>query len=299
MDFKEQHEQEINERPEYIQLRVVDQDQKEVLFRLKKTSPLKSLKRSFCERVGRPFYIMKFLFDGSLINDNHRPMDLDMEQDDMIEVSEWDLGLSEVADTKDMEEKLSRSLIFFEKRELTDVVVICGETEEKIRIPCHKLSLATSSGYFARMLGSAWDEGEVEIKEFEREEVEALIKFCYTNEVDEKALDGKEIIYLKMADMFEIPKMMKYVENVMKSKLTKRNAVEILGAANNFNAGGLKVYAIKFIVENKMDLSTIPENWENAMKDADPLLFELFSVLAGDTSPCLGSTTESKYVELE
>ena len=90
--------------------------------------------------------------------------------------------------------------------------------------------------------------------------------------------------------MFEVPEMKKHIENVMKSKLTKRNAVEILGAAHNFNVGGLKAYATKFIVENKMDLSTIPENWENAMKAADPLLFELFSVLAGSSVPCLGSS---------
>jgi len=286
---------------EYIQLKVVDQVQQEVFYRLKKTSSLKVLKRSFCERVGRPFYIMKFLFDGRLINDNHSPMDLEMEQDDIIEVSEWDLGLSanEVIDTK---KKLCRSLFFYEKREFTDFVVICGETEEKTRIPCHRLFLATNSGYFARMLDSVWDEaqkGEVEIKEFEQEEVETLIKFCYTNEIDEKALDGKEILYLKMADMFEVPEMKKHIENVMKSKLTKRNAVEILGAAHNFNVGGLKAYATKFILENKMDLSTIPENWENAMKAADPLLFELFSVLAGSSMPCLGSPSDCKYVELE
>lgn len=288
---------------EYIQLRVVDQVQQEVFFRLKKTSPLKILKRSFCERVGHPFYIMKFLFDGRLINDNHTPMDLEMEQDDIIEVSEWDLGISanEIGNT---EKKWSCFLDFFEKGEFTDFVVICGETEDKTRIPCHKVFLGTNSGYFARMLdsGSVWDEakkGEVEIKEFEREEVEALIKFCYTTEVDEKALDGKESIYLKMADMFEVPKMKKDVENIIKSKLSKRNAVEFLGAAHNSNGAGLKASAIKFIVENKIDLSTIPENWENAMKAADPLLFELFSVLVGNTSPCLGSPTDSKYVELE
>ena len=69
---------------------------------------------------------------------------------------------------------MCRSLVF------TDFVVICGEIEEKTMIPCHKLFLATNSGYFARMLDSVWNEaqkGEVEIEEFQQEEVEALIKF--------------------------------------------------------------------------------------------------------------------------
>ena len=69
-------------------------------------------------------------------------------------------------------------------------------------IPCHKLFLATNSGYFARMLDSVWNEaqkGEVEIEEFQQEEVEALIKFCYTNEIDEKvyADDGDDLFNIR------------------------------------------------------------------------------------------------------
>jgi len=82
---------------ERITLRLVMGDQEsqhELHFLTKTTSCLKLLKRSFCERVGRPFYLMKFLFDGQLISDDHRPMDLKMKQDDLVEVSEWDIGAS-------------------------------------------------------------------------------------------------------------------------------------------------------------------------------------------------------------
>ena len=45
------------------------------------------LKKSYSERVGVPVTSLRFLFDGRRINDDETPKALEMEQDDVIEVS--------------------------------------------------------------------------------------------------------------------------------------------------------------------------------------------------------------------
>ena len=45
------------------------------------------LKKSYSERVGVPVSSLRFLFDGRRINDDETPKALEMEQDDVIEVS--------------------------------------------------------------------------------------------------------------------------------------------------------------------------------------------------------------------
>lgn len=71
---------------EYIQLRVVGQDSNEIQFRIKMTTAMGKLKKSYSERVGAPIISLRFLFDGKRINDDETPKSLEMEQDDVVEV---------------------------------------------------------------------------------------------------------------------------------------------------------------------------------------------------------------------
>ena len=72
---------------EYIKLRVVDRRSKsEIRFRLKMTTQMEELKKSYSERVRVPVSSLRFLFDGRQINDNETPKQLEMEQDNVIEV---------------------------------------------------------------------------------------------------------------------------------------------------------------------------------------------------------------------
>merc|ERR1712098_801594 len=76
----------MGDETEYIKLRVVGQDSNEIHFRVKQTTQMGKLKKSYSERVGVPVTSLRFLFDGRRINDDETPKALEMEQDDVIEV---------------------------------------------------------------------------------------------------------------------------------------------------------------------------------------------------------------------
>ena len=100
----------MGDETEYIKLKVVGQDSNEIHFRVKQTTQMGKLKKSYSERVGVPVtslrYILisfnsridvieiyfRFLFDGRRINDDETPKALEMEQDDVIEVYQEQTG---------------------------------------------------------------------------------------------------------------------------------------------------------------------------------------------------------------
>jgi len=77
---------------EYIKLRVVGQDSNEIHFKVKLTTQMSKLKKSYSERVGVTMSSLRFLFDGKRINDTDTPKCLEMENDDVIEVYQEQQG---------------------------------------------------------------------------------------------------------------------------------------------------------------------------------------------------------------
>ena len=74
---------------ECIKLKVVGQGSnetrfREIHFRVKMSTKMGKLKKSYEERVGVPY--LRFVLDGRIIKDNETPKALEMEQDDVIEV---------------------------------------------------------------------------------------------------------------------------------------------------------------------------------------------------------------------
>merc|ERR1712079_49290 len=82
----------MGEDTEYIKLKVVGQDSNEIHFRVKQTTQMGKLRKSYAERVGVPITSLRFLFDGRRINDDETPKALEMEQDDVIEVYQEQTG---------------------------------------------------------------------------------------------------------------------------------------------------------------------------------------------------------------
>lgn len=77
---------------EHIKLKVISQDGGEVHFKVKPTTSMGKLKKSYAERQGIPVTSLRFLFDGRRINDDESPAKLDMENDDTIEVYQEQTG---------------------------------------------------------------------------------------------------------------------------------------------------------------------------------------------------------------
>ena len=78
---------------EYIKLKVVGQDSNEIHFRVKMTTQMGKLKKSYSERVGAPIASLRFLFDDKRINDDETPKSLEIEQVDVIEAHEEKIGV--------------------------------------------------------------------------------------------------------------------------------------------------------------------------------------------------------------
>jgi len=77
---------------EYIKLKVVGQDSNEVHFRVKFGTTMGKLKKSYAERTGVNVNTLRFLFDGRRIDDEDTPKSLEMEEDDVIEVYQEQVG---------------------------------------------------------------------------------------------------------------------------------------------------------------------------------------------------------------
>jgi len=81
---------------EYIKLKVVGQDNSEVHFKVKMTTNMGKLKKSYAERQGVGVTTLRFLFDGKRISDDETPKALDMEDNDVIEVYQEQVGCMQI-----------------------------------------------------------------------------------------------------------------------------------------------------------------------------------------------------------
>ena len=60
----------------HINLKVVTQDGNEIFFKCKATTPLSKLMNAFCQRQGVALASVRFLFDGTRINEHQTPSDV-------------------------------------------------------------------------------------------------------------------------------------------------------------------------------------------------------------------------------
>ena len=92
-----------------------------------------------------------------------------------------------------------QNLAIYEEKVFTDFTIICKIGGEEYKFPCHKAIIAAVSGHFARMFKSGMTEvsnGEVEIQEYAKEEVEHFIKFLYNPKMDREVNIVLNLSYL-------------------------------------------------------------------------------------------------------
>lgn len=71
--------------PEQLNIKVKDADGNEVFFKVKKHTKLSKLQRAYAERMGKPATSIRFLFDGTRINDDDTADTMGMEDGDEID----------------------------------------------------------------------------------------------------------------------------------------------------------------------------------------------------------------------
>ncbi|PHR70881.1 MAG: hypothetical protein COA67_07760 [Lutibacter sp.] len=68
-----------------VSLKVVNADGAEMYFKIKRGTQLKKLMDAYCKKQGISRSSVRFLFDGSPIDENKTPDDIGMEDDDVID----------------------------------------------------------------------------------------------------------------------------------------------------------------------------------------------------------------------
>lgn len=81
----------VESSEDHLTLKVTDNNT-EVLFRVRKTTPLKRVIDGFCKRTGKDRQSLRFLADGDRVNDDDTPEKLGLEDNDVIEVLNQQVG---------------------------------------------------------------------------------------------------------------------------------------------------------------------------------------------------------------
>eukprot|EP01031_Cornospumella_fuschlensis_P047734 gene47734-58482_t len=69
-----------------ITLKVRDQAGEEMVFRVKKNTPMKKIFEAYAQRLGLNVSALKFAVDGEAVKDDHTPKMLELSDDDQIDV---------------------------------------------------------------------------------------------------------------------------------------------------------------------------------------------------------------------
>jgi len=70
---------------QHINLKVVSQDGSEVYFKIKKSTQLRKLMDAYCDRQAINPNSIRFLYDGQRINESQTPLELEMDDNDVID----------------------------------------------------------------------------------------------------------------------------------------------------------------------------------------------------------------------
>jgi len=68
-----------------VNLKVVNQDGNEVVFKIKRHTQLRKLMEAYCGRQGVDISSIRFLYDGQRVQPDQTPKELEMEDNDVID----------------------------------------------------------------------------------------------------------------------------------------------------------------------------------------------------------------------
>jgi len=156
-----------------------------------------------------------------------------------------------------------------------DLTLVCSDGEVKV----HRIILATRSPAFSAMLESDMVErrsGRVEIKDFGKNIVEALVQFIYTAKVDENFEDVVEL--MKIGHKYLIKSLVEECGKKIAREISKENVLELGVLADIYSAQGLQQTCAKFVVTNSKEVLG-GDDWEKQLKDYPMFLVSILRCL--------------------
>jgi hypothetical protein len=146
---------------------------------------------------------------------------------------------------------------FLNDQTLSDVVVVCGNRT----LHCHKIILAGRSEVFNRMLTGEFmeaKEGRVEIRSFEPDVVENLIKYVYGEEVPKHAISWE---LFEAAEMYGVAGLRDLCLWSLRRSISVENCARTLEVASMHNLSDVFALAVDFFKNNLNEVAKT-DDWE-------------------------------------
>ena len=139
----------------------------------------------------------------------------------------------------------------FESKQFTDFKIKCDDRV----FDCPRILLAARSIVFRAMLETSTDgegyleskTGVVVVEDISPEVMEQLIKYVYTDEVDDKVLEVMADKLLQAGHKYEMHGLKDICSRFLAKSIDKENVFELVSMAKLYNLPFLQAKAIKFI----------------------------------------------------
>uniref|UniRef100_A0A0K0E8B8 BTB domain-containing protein n=1 Tax=Strongyloides stercoralis TaxID=6248 RepID=A0A0K0E8B8_STRER len=161
---------------------------------------------------------------------------------------------------------------FFNSSKLSDFTIIV----DTIEIPVHKIVLSARSSVFDAMFNSDVSETQsntLEIKDFQLEVVEEMLRYIYTDTYLNK-VDIVTEVYM-IADKYDIIGLKKVTENHLIKNTSVDNSCKYLVLADTYSNDTLKKYCLEFITTNAKEVIE-KTDWKSFITKYPLLLESLF-----------------------
>lgn len=160
--------------------------------------------------------------------------------------------------TPSLGDDLAAAATFALDSKFSDVTLVCGSKH----FACHKIILSSRSDVFAAMFShrdTAEDKtNRVDITDVDEDSLEQLLRFVYTDKIDEANLTTLACGLLTAADKYNVPRLKAVCERVICDNLEVSNAAQALVLAHLHEAKQLKKVAVDFVTQNIVKVSESP-----------------------------------------
>merc|ERR1719221_311121 len=197
---------------------------------------------------------------------------------------------------REIQRELSNDLSeLLDSGSFSDFKIVCGgET-----FACHKNILATRSTYMEAMLNSGMkevDEGVMEIKDLDVDDVRAVLKFIYTGRV--KNIKKNSTALLRAADRYELLGLKKLCEKELISSMKTDNVLDRLILADSVQADNLRDAAKKWILKHSAAVLK-QKDWKEKITTCGGVIYELFEAMSSQRTARRKRARENRTAQRE
>ena len=169
---------------------------------------------------------------------------------------------------------------FFLTEFLADLEIKCEDQTFHV----HRVLLAAASPYFLAMFQNDMTEASsrrIGLREIKPKVLKAALEWIYKSNLDVKVFkDDPDFAgdLLAAAEMYQLEKLKKIVEDELCDSLQLENVLELIVMGDMHRAPKLKEKALKLIAEKKKDIENL-DNWRMFVKSHPDLTVEIFKMV--------------------